>query len=98
MTNWLMENCGFRPQQYIDLFQIPLPKVDNPHAPRPSRTWMVVTASIQDRDQLVGLDSMVLEQSGCVRIVNDFTTAEHAKLKAIDPFLVGLTTRPVGIR
>lgn len=55
---------------------------------------MVVTASTKDRDHLVDMDQMVLRESGSVMIVYDMS-AEHARLKAIDPFLLGLSTRPI---
>lgn len=95
MSNWLRKNCNFMPHQYLDLYQLALPAIENPRGPRPTRVWMVITSSMKDRDYLVDMDSVVLRDSGSIRIINDFTATEHARLKAIDPFLVGLTTKPL---
>lgn len=93
MSYWLNKNYNFHAHPYLDLYQLPLPTPDNSHGPRPKRVWMIVAATIRGKDYLVDMDIVVLRKLGSARIVNDFTAAEHAGLKALDPFLVGLTTR-----
>lgn len=93
IANWLKDNCGFFPHHYSDYYKVPNSKAEGHRGQKLRRSWVIVTKSMQDRDELKSHDIHVLQRTGFVRIVYEFTPDAYNYLLKTDPHQIGINKR-----